>query len=178
MRIYFAAKWSIAIAGFIVGALLFSVIMSPERPLIPITSVLLVITTCFFAADMWVERRIAYRRMDIEKAFPDALDLLLVCIEAGHGLDQAINRVARELKGTAPVLSDELRLVTQELRAGKERNRVLSDFAERSGVEDVAAFVTVVKQADRFGVSIADTLRVYASEMRNKRFMRAEEKPT
>ena len=120
--------------------------------------------------------RLYYGRMAIEKAFPVALDLLLVCIEAGHGLDQALARVARELKVSAPLLADELNLVVHQLRAGKERARVLHDFAERTNVEDIAAFVTVMKQSDSYGVSIADTLRVYASEMRHKRFMRAEEK--
>jgi tight adherence protein C len=114
--------------------------------------------------------------MDIERSFPDALDLILVCIEAGHGLDQALNRVATEMKKSAPVLSAEVALIVAELRAGKVRDKVLSDFAERIGLQDVNAFVTVMKQAQQFGVSIADTLRVYSKEMRNKRFMRAEEK--
>lgn len=176
VRIYFAAKWGVAVAGFLVGALLFAAIMNPEKPLLPIVAVLTVVTLSFFAADMWVERRIAYRRIEIEKSFPDALDLLLVCIEAGHGLDQAIQRVSTEMKSSAAVLCEELRQMVGELRAGKERDRVLSDLAERVNIDDVAAFVTVIKQADKFGVSIAETLRVYGSEMRNKRFMRAEEK--
>jgi tight adherence protein C len=169
-------KWSVAVAGFLLGALLFSTIMNPEKPLLPIVAVVTLVGLSFFAADMWIERKITYRRMEVERSFPDALDLLLVCIEAGHGLDQAIHRVSTEMKSSASVLCEELRQMVGELRAGKERDRVLSDLAERVNIDDVAAFVTVIKQADKFGVSIAETLRVYASEMRNKRFMRAEEK--
>lgn len=176
VRIYFATKWSVALAGFLLGALIFAALFDPAKPMLPVLAVMLVVTISFFTTDMWIDRRVAYRRLDVERAFPDALDLLLVCIEAGHGLDQAIGRVANEISRAAPVLSQELRLVVAQLRAGKERDRVLADFAERSNVEDVAAFVTVIKQADKFGVSIADTLRVYAAEMRNKRYMRAEER--
>ena len=176
VRIYFAVKWGIAIAGFLIGAVLFSLTMDPTQPLFPVISVLLVVVLSFFAADMWVERQIVYRKMAVERAFPDALDLLLVCLEAGHGLDQAIARVAQELASSAPVLANELRTAVHQLRAGRDRAQVLADFAWRTGVTDVNAFVTVLRQADEFGVSIADTLRVYAGEMRNKRFMRAEEK--
>jgi tight adherence protein C len=176
VRIYFAVKWSIALGGFIIAAALFSLTMDPTRPAFPIISVLLVVTLSFFATDMWIERQIVYRRMSVERAFPDALDLLLVCLEAGHGLDQAIARVANELTASAPVLATELKTAVNQLRAGRDREQVLGDFAWRTGVADVNAFVTVLRQADQFGVSIADTLRVYAGEMRNKRFMRAEEK--
>ncbi|MDP3738229.1 MAG: type II secretion system F family protein [Hyphomonadaceae bacterium] len=176
VRTYFAVKWSIAIGGFLIAAMLFSTFMDPTKPTLPIIAVLLVVVMSFFATDMWVERRIVYRRLSVEKAFPDSLDLLLVCLEAGHGLDQAIARVAIELAESAPVLSTEMTLAVQQLRAGRDREKVLSDFAWRTGVPDIKAFVTVLRQSDQFGVSIAETLRIYASEMRNKRYMRAEEK--
>lgn len=176
VRMYFVTKWSIAIVGFIIGALVFSLTMDPAQPTMPLVATLVVVAISFFATDMWVERRIAYRRMAIEKAFPDALDLLLVCIEAGHGIDQALARVANESSRSSPELAEELGIVIAQLRAGREREIVLADFAARTGVADITSFVTVLRQADQFGVSIGDTLRVYASEMRNKRFMRAEEK--
>lgn len=176
VRVYFAAKWGVAITGFVIGALVFSFTMSPAQPMLPLTATLLVVALSFFATDMWVERKIAYRRTAIEKAFPDSLDLLLVCIEAGHGIDQGMARVATEIAKSSPELGEELAIVVSQLRAGREREHVLADFAERTGVIDIASFVTVLRQADQFGVSIGDTLRVYASEMRNKRFMRAEEK--
>lgn len=175
VRVYLVTKWSVALAGLVLGVVLFSVTLNPVEPILPILSVAILVLISLFAADMWVERRVVYRRMAIEKAFPDALDLLLVCIEAGHGLDQGLARVARELKGSSTELSEELQLIVSQLRAGREREHVLADFLERTGVEDVRAFVTILRQADQFGVSIGDTLRVFAAEMRNKRFMRAEE---
>jgi len=176
VRSYYLWKWSIAAIGLIASAVIFAALMTRANVLFPIAGTGLFVIISIFATDMWIIRQTAYRKMDLERAFPDALDLMLVCIEAGHGLDQALNRVSKEMSKSAPVLAQELALVVSELRAGKERNNVLSDFAERVGVEDVSAFVTVLKQAQQFGVSIADTLRVYSKEMRNKRFMRAEEK--
>jgi tight adherence protein C len=176
VRIYFATKWGIAVGGFVVAAALFALTMDPDEPLFAIVSILLVLLLSFFATDMWVERKIAYRKLAIEQAFPDALDLLLVCLEAGHGMDQAFARVANEVEYASPILSFEMKLAVSQLRAGRERERVLSDFAARTSVGDIASFVTVLRQADQFGVSIAETLRIYASEMRHKRFVRAEEK--
>lgn len=176
VRIYFLTKWSIAIGGFALATLIFSLTMDPAQPALPMAMVLLVVTISFFATDMWVERRISYRRLGVEQAFPDAIDLMLVCLEAGQGLDQAIARVGSEISRNAPVLAAELKLVVAQLRAGRERERVLTDFAWRTGVPDVGAFVTVLRQSDQFGVSIAETLRIYAADMRNKRFMRAETK--
>jgi tight adherence protein C len=176
VRVYFACKWGLATLGLVVFGVVFGTLLTQSATITPILMMLFGVALSLFATDMWITRRIAYRRIDIEHSFPDALDLLLVCIEAGHGLDQALLRVSREMRRSSAVLAEELSIVVTELGAGKERNRVLSAFAERSGVDDVAAFVTVIKQADKFGVSIADTLRVYSREMRDKRYMRAEEK--
>jgi len=176
VRIYFAVKWSIAVAGFVLAALIFAIAMNPEKPLLPMAAVVLVVVITFFSTDMWIERKIAYRKLSVERSFPDALDLLLVCIEAGHGLDQAFSRVATELSSSAPILSADMKLAVAQLRAGRDRERVMADFAWRTGVADIASFVTVLRQANQFGVSIAETLRIYADEMRSKRFTRAEEK--
>jgi len=102
--------------------------------------------------------------------------MLLICIEAGNGLDQACRRVTREIKIVNKVLHDELGVVNDELYAGKARNAVFRDFAERLSVPDISAFAAVLRQSDEFGVSIAETLRIYAAELRDKRVMRAEEK--
>ena len=101
---------------------------------------------------------------------------MLVCVEAGQSLDQSILRVSNEIRSGYPALSEEFEMVSQEMKAGKDRVSVLRDFAERAGVPDVASFVTVLIQSASFGTSIADALRVYAGEMRDKRVMRAEEK--
>ncbi|HEV7692023.1 MAG TPA: type II secretion system F family protein [Hyphomonadaceae bacterium] len=176
VRVYFAVKWSIAIAGFTLAAIVFILTMNPQQPVVPTISALMVIMLAFFATDMWIERKISYRRLAVERAFPDALDLLLVCVEAGHGMDQAFGRVAQEIHSAAPILAADMKLVVSQLRAGRDRERVMADFAWRTGLPDVASFVTTLRQADQFGVSVAEALRVYAAEMRNKRFMRAEEK--
>jgi tight adherence protein C len=117
----------------------------------------------YLMPSFWVERRREYRRLDAELGFPDLLDMLLICVEAGNGLDQATRRVAREIKGVNKVLADELAVVNDELYAGKARNAVFRDFASRLDVPDISAFAAVLRQSDEFGVSIAETLRVYAS---------------
>jgi tight adherence protein C len=123
----------------------------------------------------WVTRRVAARKEEIEQGFPDALDMMLVCVEAGQSLDQCIVRVARELKASYAALADEFEVVAQEMKAGKEKVSVLNDMGTRCGVQDISSFVTVLVQSAAFGTSIADALRVYAEEMRDKRVMKAEE---
>ena len=130
----------------------------------------------YYAPRRYVEKRREARQEQITQGFPDALDMLLVCIEAGQSFDQAILRVARELRAGYPALAEEFEMVSQELKAGKERVAVFKDMSERCGVTDVSSFVTVLVQSASFGTSIADALRVYAAEMRDKRVMRAEEK--
>ncbi len=124
----------------------------------------------------WVNSRASKRLTELESGFPDSLDLMLVCIEAGQSLDQSIARVGKELVHSYPQLSDEYIIIANEMRAGKEKSTVLKDFSERAGVPDIKSFVSVLVQSAQFGTSIGDSLRVYASEMRDKRIMRAEEK--
>ncbi len=124
----------------------------------------------------WVTRRQAMRQEAIVNGFPDSLDMMLVCVEAGQSLDQSIIRVSQELRAGFPELAEEYELVSYEMKAGKDKTSVLRDMSERCGVTDVSSFVTVLIQSQQFGTSIAEALRVYASEMRDKRVMRAEEK--
>jgi tight adherence protein C len=130
----------------------------------------------YMAPKYWVTRRVETRKEEITNGFPDALDLMLVCVEAGQSLDQSIIRVAREIRAGFPALADEFEIVSFEVKAGKDKISVLRDMSERAGVADVASFVTVLIQSQAFGTSIADALRVYGAEMRDKRVMRAEEK--
>ena len=123
----------------------------------------------------WVTRRQQSRQSEITNAFPDSLDMMLVCVEAGQSLDQAILRVSKELRAGFPDLSEEYELVSQEVKAGKDKSTVLKDMSERCGVQDISSFVTVLIQSQQFGTSISDALRVYSAEMRDKRVMRAEE---
>ncbi len=130
----------------------------------------------YYLPKYWVERRLQKRKEEIISGFPDALDLMLVCIEAGQSLDQSINRIAVESRAGYPALAEEFDMVAQQVKAGKERVQVMKDMSERVGVADVASFVTTLVQSASFGTSIADALRVYSIEMRDKRVMRAEEK--
>ena len=124
----------------------------------------------------WVNKRQAARQQAIIDGFPDSLDMMLICVEASQSLDQTILRVARELRSAFPELAEEYEIVAHEMKAGKERAAVLRDMAERTGVQDISSFVTVLIQSQTFGTSISKALRVYSDEMRDKRVMRAEEK--
>lgn len=129
-----------------------------------------------YAPNMWLRGKVAERRTQLLCELPDALDLLVVCVEAGMGLDQAINRVSTELARSAPGVSGELRAMTLAMRAGRQRQQALKDLAERTGLEDVQSLVTLLIQADLFGISVARTLRVYSDTLRTGRFQRAEER--
>ncbi len=141
-----------------------------------IVSVLLPGCVGYYAPKYWVQRRVQVRQEQITDGFPDTLDLMLVCVEAGQSLDQAINRVAKEIEVSYPSLSEEFQIVAYEMKAGKDKTRVLRDMGERVDVQDINSFVTTLIQSASFGTSIAEALRVYADEMRDKRVMRAEEK--
>jgi len=130
----------------------------------------------YYLPQYWVQRRMQQRQEEIISGFPDALDMMLVCVEAGQSLDQTIMRVAKESRAGYPALADEFDTVAQEVKAGKERVMVLKDMSERVGIADVASFVTTLVQSATFGTSMAEALRVYSAEMRDKRVMRAEEK--
>jgi tight adherence protein C len=119
--------------------------------------------------------RVKRRKKEIVRALPDALDMLVVCVEAGLGLNQAMVRVAEELEQVSPVLSEQMVLVNLEIRAGTLREDALRLFADRTGVSDVSSLVTMLIQTDRFGTSIAHALRVQAASLRTKRRQRAEE---
>ena len=124
----------------------------------------------------WVTKRQQQRQQEIEEGFPDALDMMLTCVEAGQSLDQSIIRVSKEIQVSFPALADEFEIVAHQIRAGRDKSAVLNEMGERCGVPDISSFVTVLVQSQNFGTSIADALRVYAAEMRDKRVMRAEEK--
>ena len=147
VRIYFALKWGVALAGLLVfSAILAATVAFFGEVRLPILATMGGVILSFFIVDMLLTRRIAYRRLDIEKGFPDALDLLLICIEAGNGLDQAFAHVADELQTSYPVLADELGTMVAEVLAGKERSEALADLSRRCDIDDVSSFVTVVRQ--------------------------------
>jgi tight adherence protein C len=129
----------------------------------------------FYLPNIWLRYKTDKRKEKLLEALPDALDLLVVCVEAGMGLDGAINRVAQEIKLKCSELSEELTFLNLELRAGKPRHDALRNLALRSDLEEMKSLVTLLIQTDKFGTSIAQALRVYSDSYRTQRFQRAEE---
>ena len=125
---------------------------------------------------LYVRVRANRRMEEIINGFPDALDLMLVCVEAGLGLEAAFARVGMEMTDSHPRLAEQLGAVVLEMRAGRNREDALRRMADRAGADEVRAFATLLIQSTKLGSSIAQTLRVYASEMRERRRLRAEEK--
>jgi tight adherence protein C len=130
----------------------------------------------YMAPGLLLDRRMAQRRLRIENGLPDALDLLIVSIEAGLALDQAILKTGEELSIAHPELAEELRMINVECRAGKPRVEAFKNFAARTKVDDVRALVAMLVQTDRFGTSVAKALRTHAEVSRTKRRQRAEER--
>ncbi|MEI2807728.1 MAG: type II secretion system F family protein [Albidovulum sp.] len=177
VRTFHAIQFMLGILFLLIGVI-YAIVASATGEISTTKLVLAVImpgAIGYYLPKYWIERRIQTRQGDIQNGFPDALDMLLVCVEAGQSLDQGIIRVSKELKSGYPPLAEEFEIVAQEVKAGKDKTSVLRAFAERTGVPDIASFVTVMIQSQTFGTSIAEALRVYASEMRDKRVMRAEE---
>ncbi len=177
VRFYHFAQFALGIIGILIGISLVTVFAGDQEfdSTQMFIRVLVPGIIGYFVPKYWITRRVAERQEAIVNGFPDTLDLMLVCVEAGQSLDQAIVRVAAEMKASYPDIALEFEVVAYEMKAGKDKDTVLRDFATRCGVQDVSAFVTVMIQSATFGTSIAEALRVYADEMRDKRVMRAEE---
>ena len=129
----------------------------------------------YLLPSIMVGRRLKKRQKEMQKALPDALDMLVVSVEAGLGLNQAMVRVSEEIYRISPVLSEQLALVNLEIRAGTSRPEALRNLAERTGLQDISSLVGMLIQTDRFGTSVAQALRVHSETMRTKRRQRAEE---
>lgn len=129
-----------------------------------------------YLPSVWIRARADRRQREIINGFPDALDLMLVCVEAGLGLESAFSRVGMEMTRSHPLLAEQLGSVVLEMRAGRSQEDALRRMADRAGADEIRAFTTLLIQSHKLGSSVAQTLRVYASEMRERRRMRAEEK--
>lgn len=178
VRIFHFSQLVLGIGALLIGTI-YALIQSQIAPLS--TQQMLLYTLLpgavgYYLPKYWVDKRLQERQTEITQGFPDALDMMLVCVEAGQSLDQSILRVARESRAGYPALAEEFEIVANEVKAGKERVTVLKDMSERVGIADVTSFVTTLVQSATFGTSIAEALRVYSAEMRDKRVMRAEEK--
>lgn len=129
-----------------------------------------------YLPSLFIRAKADRRQQALVNAFPDALDLMLVCVEAGLGLEAAFSRVGMEMTTSHPLLSEQFGAVVLELRAGRSHEDALRRMADRAGADDIRAFATLLVQSTKLGSSIAQTLRTYSSEMREKRRLRAEEK--
>jgi tight adherence protein C len=161
--------------ALLVGAL----VLEARMPSNPMLKVMLMVFGCaagWILPRFFLEKRMKKRQEIIRLSLPDALDLLVVSIEAGLGLDQAIQHVAKELQSTHPELSEDLGLITLEMRAGKRRSDALKNFAERTGEDEVRKLVAILVQNDRFGTSMGESLRTHSDFMRTRRRQEAEER--
>ena len=168
LTIFFGIRLAMAIALFVLGT----------SPFVPKSSLMMGLAGAAFGwllPGMALARKAKGRQHRIRLSLPDALDLLVVSVEAGLGLDQAIQRVGEELSFAHPELSSELRLINLELRAGKGRAEALRNLAERTGVDDLSSLAAMLIQTDKFGTSVARSLRVHSETLRTKRRQRAEE---
>jgi tight adherence protein C len=166
--VFFGLRVGIALGAFMLLAT--PVVMRPNLPA--------ALVACLFAyllPAMALGRMAKRRQHRIRLGLPDALDLLVISVEAGLGLDQAIQRVGQELAFAHPDLCDEMRLINLELRAGKPRAEALRNLGDRTGVDDVISLVSMLVQTDKFGTSVAQSLRVHSEVLRTKRRQRAEE---
>ena len=172
---YFAAKTALAL---LFPALLYLYVSTTGSNLhgnVLLAALLVVAAIGYYLPNIVMRRLVFLRQREIFETFPDALDLMTICVEAGLAMDAAIARVADEIKLNSPTLSEELHLVTLELRAGASKEKALRNLALRTGVEDVDILVAMLIQAERFGTSIGASLRVHADGLRTKRRLRAEE---
>ena len=178
VRMFHFAQLVLGIGALAVGVI-YTLVLKAHQDVSTQSMILMTImpgAAGYYLPQYWVQRRLQSRQQEIIQGFPDALDLMLVCVEAGQSLDQSINRMAKETRLGYPALADEFDMVSHEVKAGKERVQVLKDMSERVGVSDISSFVTTLVQSATYGTSIAEALRVYSAEMRDKRVMRAEEK--
>jgi tight adherence protein C len=130
----------------------------------------------YIGPSMYIDRRIAARRTEHRAGFPDFLDLLVVCADAGLSMEASLDRVGREVGDTYPSLSTNVHMATLEIRAGRSMTDALEHLADRLGLEEARSFATLIQQSAELGSSITDALRVYSDDMRHKRLSRAEEK--
>ncbi|WP_294620494.1 type II secretion system F family protein [uncultured Roseovarius sp.] len=178
VRYFHFAQFALAIGLLILGVLYFVLFVSGDETTTQQTLLYILAPGAvgYMIPKYWVTKRQQQRQEEIGDGFPDSLDMMLTCVEAGQSMDQAIIRVANEIRASYPALAEEYEIVAHQIKAGRDKPSVLKEMSERCGVQDISSFVTVLIQSQSFGTSIADALRVYAGEMRDKRVMRAEEK--
>lgn len=174
--LYFAAKTLLALLFPMLAAIFFVLAIADKGKPMMIISLLVAVTALgYMLPNAWLRWRIKRRQREIFESFPDALDLMTVCVEAGLALDAALARVGDEMRLKSVILADELHLVSLEMRAGSGREKALRNLALRTGVGEIDSLVALLVQSDRFGTSVADSLRIHSDNLRTKRRLRAEE---
>jgi len=176
MEIFLGVKLTVAPICTVAFLLVNSRLVSPISFPLDMALAMVIAALTFFLPNMWLRSQATKRQTTIERALPDAMDLLVTCVEAGLGLDATIVRVSEEMVLAAPVLAEELRQTALEIHAGVARADGFRRLAERTGVEDLRALSAMLIQTDMFGTSIAKALRVHGESMRVRRSQRAEEK--
>jgi tight adherence protein C len=172
---FFGAK---ALCGLCLsgGFLLFRMLLNWQMPVMTVMFLVIALALGgFYIPNIWLHFKTTKRQEEFLSGFPDALDLLVVCAEAGMGLDAAIKRVGDEMSLSRKVISEEFGFLNLELRAGRDRKDALKNLAMRVGLDDVKSWVTLLIQTDKFGTSVAQALRVHSDSMRVKRMLRVEE---
>ena len=175
LQIYFVSKTLLTV---LLPTLAWSVLNAQSWPANPMLRMALVVAAAalgYYLPDAVLKLRIKSRQLELLHGFPDALDLLRLCVQAGLGLDAAIERVGREMRHARPVLSEEFALTGLALRAGSSRAEALRNLSQRVGLKDIDALVAMLIQADRYGTSVSESLAVHADALRTQRRLRAEE---
>lgn len=172
--LYFGAKAFLPL--FLAGLTYFALTtFSQTHGLMLLFYVLVAALIGCYLPNLLLHWKVQSRQLEIFHSFPDAADLMLVCVEAGLGLDAGLTKVADEIKRKSEALAEELHLTNLEMRAGGTREKSLRNLALRTGIEEIGTFATMLTQADKFGTSIGDSLRVFSDDLRHKRQVRAEE---
>ena len=175
LQIYFISKTMLTL---LLPALAWGVLNAQGWPANTMLRMALVVAAAalgYYLPDAVLRLHAQRRQLELLHAFPDALDLLRLCVQAGLGLDAAIERVGREMRHARPILSEEFALTGLALRAGSSRSEALRNLSQRVGLKDIDALVSMLIQADRFGTSVSESLAVYADALRTQRRLRAEE---
>lgn len=173
-QIYWSLKVAGLIAGFVIGGGV--VVVTKGFTIDSLTYAGMIAGVCFYLPEVGLFLVRKSRQDNIFYGLPDALDLMVVCVEAGLGLDQAMRKVAEEMQKSYKVISEEFALSNFQLQMGRARNDVLHELGSRTGVDDLKALAAILIQADKFGSSVAQALRVQSDSMRTKRSQMAEEK--
>ena len=172
--IYFGAKTVLPLALALVIYALLRAFSSLDEMTVAMCLMIGALFGCYFP-NLVLALKLRERKRTLFENFPDAADLMLVCVEAGLGLDAALARITDEIRLSSPALAEELHLTNLELRAGASRAQSLRNLALRTGIEEIGTFATMLAQSDKFGTSIGESLRVFSEDLRHKRQVRAEE---